>query len=86
MGSAPSYLEGMMEITIHGHTVELTDPDEHDIVVDVVVLCRAIHVPPSGRTEDSLLMDATPHTTLMVQRGMLDAADIATSMGYGEDA
>lgn len=73
-----------MKLTIHGHEMDITEPVDGDVVVDVIVIARALHVDQDGTTQDSLIMDNTRHTTYMVQRGMLDAADQASLMELTE--
>ena len=74
-----------MKVTIHGHEMDITEPADGGMVLDVVVLARVIRITPeSTRPEESLIIDNTEHTTLMVQRGIIDAADQASLMDWSE--
>ncbi|MEV8149933.1 hypothetical protein AB0O52_17530 [Arthrobacter sp. NPDC080073] len=74
-----------MKITIDGNDVELAEPDDGDIITDVVILRRAVTHGDNGKLADSLYIDNTPQTTSIVQRGMIAAAKEAINRNGIED-
>lgn len=62
-------------VNIYGHDLDLDDlNDEHGVVVDVIVMARAIQYDENGHAEDTMLFATTGPTTATVQLGMIHHA------------
>lgn len=62
----------MSTVNIHGHDIDVYQPDPGQIVTDVIVLCRTLR--PDTETGEALWISNSPGITYMLQLGMLNAA------------
>lgn len=60
-------------MNIYGNQIDLEQPDDNEIIVDVVVIARSLRHGKDGRLEDSVLVSSTDSTTGIIFDGMLSA-------------